>query len=608
MLKLGEKLRDISDLSGADKIRYEMLVKLLRVKTVAAGINIKGTDLRLLTSFLFNFPDEIQRVFTKSNIRKGFTLCGLVDPETSKPCVRSMLETVRGGFDEGEFDHLMELFPQCLRETYKRSLSDEYMLKIGIKPDVDLKGNVVFRTATTDKAENRMRAKALSMQAQRDLRTSVDVERRAKEEGVRQQRAMWYSTKAKQNGEVLGLLQTAQPGTTLASAKVESFSKLKADWLKAFCCVRTWLTKDGIPKAFKWPNKGTMNDIEAGTHTLVALAFSLRAKPIILAAPPAVLAPAPPVVATALAASAVISLAPEPPVAASSLISASNNALVMQLFHGCKVQQTPTSADVDLLCNLLQQRLNTFVLTKIPEGKQTSWVWGLMRRVLPYLAYVAAVFGHVIPDLAGASIQSCLLYPVASDRFVVVPEPAPTTTGTAPARSSGRGAPRTSAGINYTQGAYLFVHELNRRWLRAGKVGGRDIPERTKEHRAAAALTVAANKTSKFYGRYPTRAAFEADPTITTMRAGYFDDLTCVYALGFSRDDAAGVASFLNLTANEKTHIAALSFKEDGYSEKTAHIVAYAIEFCYSLMLSPSDDLSSNPGFEVPLNIYSTSF
>ena len=122
------------------------------------------------------------------------------------------------------------------------------------------------------------------------------------------------------------------------------------------------------------------------------------------------------------------------------------------------------------------------------------------------------------------------------------------------------------------------------------------------------ALTVAANKTSKFYGRYPTRAAFEADPTITTMRAGFFDDLTCVYALGFSRDNAGDVAAFLQFTEGEKKHIAALSFKEDGYHEKTAHIIAYAIECFYSLMLAPRDDLSSNPGFEVPLGIYSTPF
>ena len=92
------------------------------------------------------------------------------------------------------------------------------------------------------------------------------------------------------------------------------------------------------------------------------------------------------------------------------------------------------------------------------------------------------------------------------------------------------------------------------------------------------------------------------------MRAGFFDDLTCVYALGFSRDNAGEVAAFLQFTEGEKKHIAALSFKEDGYHEKTAHIIAYAIECFYSLMLAPSDDLSSNPGFEVPLGIYSTPF
>lgn len=607
LLKQGEKLRDTSNLFGAEKGRFETLLKIFREKITGVGVSMKPSDLRLLVSYLFSLPDEIQRVFTKPNLQKGFKYNGSVGID-GKPDVTAMLSTVRGKFDDGELQHLLDVFPACLAEVFRiGELSDKFMLALGIAPDRNIKGEVVLRTATTGTAESRMRAKPMSMQAQRTLRTLIDLQRVAIEETKRQRLLAWYTVQIKQNSETEGGV-ASDPGTTVATATLESFSTCIAPQLTSFCVSRTFQTKDDM-QGYKFPKKGKLAEAKAGAHNLITLAFSLRAGPIVLAAPASLTAAAvvaPPVEPAA----STPPLAPPPSVVASTFINQANNTLVKRLFCGYKGVQVPIATDVDMLCSILQQRLNIFVFTKIETEKQNNWVWPMMQRLMPYLSYVATVFGHVEPDLASTTAASCLLYPDATARFVAVPAPAvaPAVAARASARSGALHATRPNTGLNYTQGAYLFVHNLHRRWLRAGKVGGRDIPARTREHLRAAALASPAHRTNNFYGRYPTKAAYSADSTITAMRAGYFDDLTCVYALGFSRDNAGDVAAFLQFTEGEKKHIAALSFNEDGYHEKTAHIIAYAIECFYSLMLAPGDDLSSNPGFEVPLGIYSTPF
>ena len=109
----------------------------------------------------------------------------------------------------------------------------------------------------------------------------------------------------------------------------------------------------------------------------------------------------------------------------------------------------------------------------------------------------------------------------------------------------------------------------------------------------------AAKKSTKgFYGKYPDKSS----SNITGTRIGFFHHLTACIGLGFIRAnidclvDTSDKGIFdwddVTLTAISKWNV--VGTKE----EKQRMLVAFLFEFVYDFMLSPSDCVSLNPGFE----------
>ena len=159
------------------------------------------------------------------------------------------------------------------------------------------------------------------------------------------------------------------------------------------------------------------------------------------------------------------------------------------------------------------------------------------------------------------------------------------------------------------QGAYLYFDRNNCTWIRSGKVTGRGFSVRHAEHQKKAAAKKTA---SRFYLRYPTKSSARCK---SSSRKGYFDNLTQYVALGFDIDlnnergetltidmSENGIFSF---DENKKKRIDVLKFRgRNTTTQKRVDVIAYLIELCYDIAISPANNVSQNPGFESCLGIW----
>ena len=164
------------------------------------------------------------------------------------------------------------------------------------------------------------------------------------------------------------------------------------------------------------------------------------------------------------------------------------------------------------------------------------------------------------------------------------------------------------------EGCYLHYNMVKCAWKRSGKAAGLDLSvprrgfgNRQNEHEKCSA---AVTKSSNFYRIYPNKGTNNSNDEI---RTSYFHHLQQYCGIGFERDKCLH-----GLLCNEKgilywdeetlERIGKLKFSNCiSLREKQLVMVAYLFELGYDLMISENDNVSSSPGFELPLGIFGDS-
>jgi hypothetical protein len=154
------------------------------------------------------------------------------------------------------------------------------------------------------------------------------------------------------------------------------------------------------------------------------------------------------------------------------------------------------------------------------------------------------------------------------------------------------------------QGAYLFWDKKKEAYRRSGKVGGkrntRSYGKRAAEHKKGSMLENITDMDSQLYMYY-------ADEDIEMVEAlrqlgGTFQDLVMYvsWALSTHGDGHVGSTDGGLFYWSEDVISGLAQSKASGgnMTAKQREMVIYAVEFFFGLLISPTYNLSLNPGFE----------
>ena len=210
------------------------------------------------------------------------------------------------------------------------------------------------------------------------------------------------------------------------------------------------------------------------------------------------------------------------------------------------------------------------------------------RQNLPRFAAMFVLVGHCIRNSHQVLEETCLLrHPTAA---------------------------WVQAKVAALEGCYLFYDSDAGIWIRSGKAAGSDhsvpragIVNRMKGHKEAASKSSVIEKNSRLYLEYPT-----ADNPNRLKSARFFEDLVQYNGIAFDRDsNTDGLTSSTegsNLLHWSKSVLEGLERMNEGgcstLREKQLVIVSYFFELCYDICLSPTNNISQNPGFESRLHIF----
>ena len=159
------------------------------------------------------------------------------------------------------------------------------------------------------------------------------------------------------------------------------------------------------------------------------------------------------------------------------------------------------------------------------------------------------------------------------------------------------------------QGCYLYREqgEDENRWIRSGKSCGVkcNFGDRHKQHRKGSLLLE--EKLSKFYLSYPCKSTNH----VGSIRRGWFQDVHQYVGMGFNRQDQQAMKVICDEQQGLfewKPHIyaclAQCTWRHQEMRNKQLNMVAYLLELFYDLCLSPLDNVSESPGFELPMGIH----
>jgi len=204
--------------------------------------------------------------------------------------------------------------------------------------------------------------------------------------------------------------------------------------------------------------------------------------------------------------------------------------------------------------------------------------------ILAVFCAIVTLAKHVIEDISSSSNDTTLiLHPLScNSAFVKV------------------GDDVTAA----LQGCYLHFDGVKSKWIRSGKVCGtkRNFGTRQMEHEKGASGT----PVLRFHSLYPANS----NTAVSPVRKGYFHHLHQYVGIGFEQSDncISTLGNHGKLFAWENNVLDALSKYSlhncSSVKEKQYHMVSYALELGYDLMISPNDNVSTSPGFESVLQVY----
>jgi len=245
--------------------------------------------------------------------------------------------------------------------------------------------------------------------------------------------------------------------------------------------------------------------------------------------------------------------------------------------------------NANMLTKIMHNRLDQHVALRIEDTtKHDNFALSWFRDNIPRFAAFVTLNRHVIEDVKSVDGSTTLLrnpFCIESN-FTEITET-----------------------LGDIEGCYLHYDRVKSKWIRSGKACGSNTsqPKRTciyrqGEHRKGAEGAPILD----FYSKYPTKNNKDA----TGIRSGYFEHLTQYCGAGFDRtqfanDDLTKNERIFSWDNNTLGKLKYFSFNTcTTIEEKQLHMVSYLFELGCDLMISPDDNVSNSPGFEVPLAIY----
>ena len=391
---------------------------------------------------------------------------------------------------------------------------------------------------------------------------------------------------------------------------IEAFHKVKPmDLLDAFIRVR-FFKQSTAPKgqAKRIPKKkGTAEEAKNGKVNLISVAYGTRLSTYLLPRPELddtgdviMVTPDTPETNVPLPRLIVESAPPSPPSTFLSnpkwvrdAIQNIHSGYLFSLTHEDMSDDNFKCADKLEL--LLLGRFERHISFKIADkSKHTHWCLIFFRNNLNRFSALLVLFDHATSNPWRGGEDISLLKHPSQGKFVEVVNP-------------------------NLEGSYLHYNLIDCAWIRSGKAVGSDQSEPRASMLNRNSGHIKRSKTSmvsdgnKMYRLYPSRS----NPNKRPFQA-HFEDLKQFVGLGFDRD-----RDFKNMSdSNLPENVLDTLFDWDGVldkvdamnegtcttrREKQLVILGYSFELAYDLCLSPSWNVSENPGFESRLHIFNNS-
>ena len=512
---------------------------------------------------------------------QGFIEDGAVDEKTQTwPDFDKILAGCRRKVTLEEVSSIKTNFP-LLYDTFSRlgKIPEEVFDELNFAQDTDTKGNVKPRNTNSIVHSRAMCYSTKSIQEARSKHVQQE----------REVQRMKQLDKVNKVNDILQLNKSceAKLPNGITTATLADFGRTPggplAPELEAFVHCRLFTTPSRPRNAqwegekFKATNKGKIQEAELGEDNNISRSFKVKNRPIIMEEP-SLEEVALPVIAQAVVGPTVL---PTLAVGSIDVVRSSVKSLVKSKEWNEAVRgeivgavfsdqmRDGTITQAEQLLSHLDERIKTLLASRLPQQKyRDNFCFRWAKINFPRVAVMSCWGGHATDDLTAIRTTDSLFSNNFSHFVVLDPE-------------------------SYVEGCYLFRDNRRGCFVRSGKASPTLCIDRVKAHREAAK-----ESTKGFYGKYPSKFSIN----ITGTRIGFFHQLTACIGLGFIRAstnclvDTSDKGIFewddVTLTAISKWNVPGT--KED----KQRMLVAFLFEFVYDLMLSPSDCVSLNPGFE----------
>ncbi|CAB9530584.1 expressed unknown protein [Seminavis robusta] len=406
------------------------------------------------------------------------------------------------------------------------------------------------------------------------------------------------------------LIKVLQPkNLLLTQAPMAVFDEPTKSELQAFVHVRCF---PSVQKTADWPRelaqdwppkKGKFSDISKGdtTHCLIRMADDCKAKPILLQKPKQIAASnsqqeqlSQRHLGATIVRSSQSRFAASRSILASSLMQMESFRSLAQNIFGLDVTTDHAmQVQADHLQGMLATRLDWLVneSQRVKAHNKSNWCWSFQAKRLGYMSALFTMAGMVVNDLHCFGAADCLLADPSQFELVTL-------------------------GIR-KDGAYYYWDSNRREWVRAGMVASvddRDMHSRHLEHEKGSKLQAPEHWKSEFYTSYPFKG--DKDPSsFSCGRRGFFESLQQYVGLGVALPPQSDsfhtnlatqtrvLAQMFNITFAETQNIKKMNKKLTPV-ENQRRAIHYMLECACGLLLSPSSNISSNPGWEQALKQY----
>jgi len=602
--------------TNAVEVSFKSVLRIANKKSGAGarGLNLSYTTEKNLVEGVKRMPAVYSSSYSSENVKESFVASGRTDEKYKTfPDGKAMLETIKRTIEPEEYDAVDESFTEMNIEAFNRGMVTEATFDTyGFKLDATSDGNEEERNFGISQ-ERRQRWKWYGHPVEIESRKKhaertkgkVAIARMRDEVEIsqalalnKQGEAMAHASAGRNSRQVGGNARRFLSNSTIDHFGAASFQK---KYLRAFAQVRV---TDGVRRKsiFSFDrNRGNIEEVKAAINAKAAgeaydeaqfeswiyIAWSLRGKSVIMKEPTQRNQEGNSETDSTSMPDSVRFIAPPPPSAPTNMATWVEEA--NELFDGV-VFSTPNEEMVhrrDFLLPIVAGRFIQRRNESLPSEKQDHYSMKFVSDNLERLCNLSLLAGHIVPSLADTDEFSNLLLP---------PDGAKLNNA-------------QSASFKKSQGVYAYWDAAKKHWIRVGQVSGnkvkRNFGKRHQEHCAGSKHTDPDSIDSVFYFLYADNSVDMHEDI--RKAGGKFQDLDMhvIWALSRYGLDNIGKEG-RNLFHWDEEVVEGIqqskALKGDMEKKKKAMVI-YLIEFFYSLLLSPHNNVSLNPGFEAFLSV-----